>query len=89
MANLQSLGVEVAELSKALSLQLQAGKHPQPSFASDSPSNYPHDPAIQLTRLRLLEKARDLLYLATGPADFVFLEICLFVSYLCLSNPWE
>ncbi|GIZ46893.1 hypothetical protein CKM354_000999900 [Cercospora kikuchii] len=80
-ADLQSLGAKVASLSTILAAQLNAGKHPKPSFQKDGPASYPSDPAIQVPRHQLIDALNDLLLLATGASDYFFLHGGLFINH--------
>ena len=80
--DLEMLGVAVAQLSKTLADRLQAADCPKPSFAADSPGTFPSDPDIRQPRLQLIEALTDLLYLATGASDYLFLHAGLFVGRL-------
>ena len=80
MADVEILGASVASLSKTLASQLEAGHYPKPSFAADGPAAFPPDPEIQEPRLKLIEALSDLLSLATGPLDYLFLHGGLIVS---------
>jgi hypothetical protein len=70
---LESLGAQIAELSKTLSAKLQEDGAPPPSFAADGPPNMPGKPDIQMLRIGLLEAVRDLEHLTLGPYPY-FLE---------------
>jgi hypothetical protein len=78
-ADLETLGAEVARLSRTVAARLQKGNHPKPSFAADGPATFPHDLEIQQPRLQLIEALTDLLYLATGAGDYLFLHGGFFV----------
>lgn len=80
MAELETLGATIADLSKTLASRLQEGSYPKPSFAADSPPGFPPKAEIQGPRLQLIEALTDLLHLATGAGDYLFLHGGLFVS---------
>ena len=80
MADLETLGTTVASLSKTFASQLEAAHYPKPSFAAESPATFPPEPEIQEPRLQLIEALTDLLNLATGAGDYLFLHSGLFVS---------
>ncbi|KAJ1533466.1 hypothetical protein HK405_000491, partial [Cladochytrium tenue] len=71
---LETLGAKIAELSKALSAQLKAANHPQPSFAADGSDALPTTPDVQGPRMQLIEAALDLVHLATGPSEYILQE---------------
>ncbi|KAK4141032.1 6-hydroxytryprostatin B O-methyltransferase [Dichotomopilus funicola] len=80
-ANLSAMGAEVAVLATTVAAALEKGGHPQPSFAADSPATFPPDADIQQPRLRLIEVLTDLLYLATGAGDYLFLHGGFFLNH--------
>lgn len=80
MTEFADLGATVASLTKSIASLLEAGKHAKPSFAADCPATFPAAPAIQEPRLQLIETLTDLLHLATGAGDYLFLHGGLFVS---------
>ena len=80
MADIETLGSTVATLSKTFASQLEASHFPKPSFAADSPAIYPPKPEIQEPRLQLIDALTDLLNLATGAGDYLFLQGGLLVS---------
>ncbi|KAH6635099.1 O-methyltransferase-domain-containing protein [Chaetomium sp. MPI-SDFR-AT-0129] len=80
-ANLSAMGAEVAALATTVAAALEKGGHPQPSFAADSPATFPPDADIQQPRLRLIEVLTDLLYLATGAGDYLFLHGGFFLNH--------
>jgi hypothetical protein len=73
--SLESLGATIAELTKALSTQLQAARIPELSFAPDAPASLPPTPEIQTARTRLQEALLTLSHLVTGPHEFWFREV--------------
>jgi hypothetical protein len=72
--NLEGLAAKISESTKAIISYLHAEKLPEPSFAADGPSDYPKVPEVQGPRMELIEAAMDLLRMALGPKDYIFLE---------------
>ncbi|KAK4234121.1 6-hydroxytryprostatin B O-methyltransferase [Achaetomium macrosporum] len=72
--DMETLGAAVADLTKTLASKLQAANYPKPSFAADSPATFPLEDEIQKPRQQLIDTLTDLLHLATGPSDFLFLH---------------
>jgi hypothetical protein len=69
---LTSLSEAISEMAKALVTQLQSSNAAAPSFAEDAPSDYPPTPEVAGLRLRLIDAAADMFYLAMGPGDMAF-----------------
>lgn len=68
---LSELSETISEQVKILTKQLTQNSLPQPSFHSDGPVTYPPLEDVQIARASLINAARSLLQLATGPAEFV------------------
>ncbi|KAF2209135.1 hypothetical protein CERZMDRAFT_87114 [Cercospora zeae-maydis SCOH1-5] len=88
-ADIESLGARVASLATVLAAQLDAGKHPKPSFSQDGPASYPNDASIQVPRHQLIDSLTDLLLLATGASDYFFLHGGLFKTTLDILNQFD
>ncbi|KAL4780404.1 O-methyltransferase [Aspergillus varians] len=70
----ESLGANVSTLCSTIAARLKGENQPLPSFAPDSPARFPNDPLLQKSRQELITILTDLLYLASGPADYLFIE---------------
>ncbi|KAK5166026.1 uncharacterized protein LTR77_008287 [Saxophila tyrrhenica] len=80
-ADLESLGADVATLSRILALQLAATGSPKPTLAANGAPAFPLDRRVQEPRLELIEKATDLLHLATGANDYWYFQAGLYLNY--------
>ena len=67
---LPELAKTISHQVDTLTAELEKRGYPQPSFKVDGPLNYPPEGEIQVARLGLLDAARKLVQLATGPTDF-------------------
>lgn len=71
---LKVLAETISQTAKAITSYLDAHDIPTPSFAEDSPTDYPSVPEVQGPRLKLIEALSDMMLLAMGPTDFCFMK---------------
>lgn len=71
---LESLAFKVAELTATITSYLNSEGLPQPSFAADSPAQYPAVPEITEPRMILIQSLSDMLHLALGGRDYIFTQ---------------
>ena len=71
---LEGLAAKITESTNTILSHLRAEGHPEPSFSADGPSDYPNVPAVQGPRMALIDAALDMLRMAMGPKDYIFLE---------------
>ena len=71
---LKNLAATISQTANAITSYLDAQNAPTPSFAEDSPVEYPSVPEVQGPRLQLIEALSDMILLAMGPAEFCFMK---------------
>lgn len=71
---LDSLAAKVGELTNAVTSYLRSEGLPPLSFAADSDAQYPVAKELTEPRLKLIGVLSDMLHLARGGRDFIFLE---------------
>ena len=74
MASLTELAAQISSHAKIIEDSLAAKGLPQPSFAADGPAGLPPGPEfrdLQRTRLALIDAARSIEHLTTGPEAWI------------------
>ncbi|KIM93287.1 hypothetical protein OIDMADRAFT_138176 [Oidiodendron maius Zn] len=66
---LKSLAATIAQSAEAITVYLNANNIPAPSFAEDSPFDYPKTPEILGTLFQLIDALSDLQHLILGASD--------------------
>lgn len=82
---LGSLLAKVTELTTALTSHLESDGLPSVSFAADSKAEYALGPELTGARMKLIEALTDMLHLAKGGKDFIFMEsltVCLLLYFV-------
>ncbi|PKS06174.1 hypothetical protein jhhlp_007491 [Lomentospora prolificans] len=71
---LTGLAATISETSSAIAALLAKDGLPAPTFAEDSPTDYPKNPDIIGLRFKLIDAALDLYRLAVGPSDHALMQ---------------
>ena len=66
---LKSLAATIVQSAEAITAYLDANNIPAPSFAEDSPFDYPKVPEILGPRFQLIDALSDLQHLILGASD--------------------
>jgi len=69
------LANQILASATVLTDALKASGQPPPSFAADSPVDYPETPEIQQAQAVLAQSTTDLFHLALGPAGFIRYQV--------------
>ena len=82
--SLASLAAKVVELTNTLTAYLESNGLPSVTFAADSEAEYALESELTGPRMKLIEALTDMLHLAKGGKDFIFMEsltVCLPCSH--------
>lgn len=74
MASLTELAAQISSYAKTIEETLTEKDLPQPSFAANGPAGLPSGPEfrdLQRTRLALIDAARSIEHLTTGPEAWI------------------
>lgn len=79
---LDSLASKISDQSKAITTYLSANGLRAPSFEGNNVAEYPPIPEVQEARLMLIESLMDMLHLAMGGSEYIFIQTMVVRRFL-------